>query len=277
LALSGGACSSDSKGATASSGTQQGTGGKRGGKAGASGAAGSKADAGLEADADANAGDGGGPAVVVSGTISDYSTNKPLDGMRICLYFPKKSPQPCTTSAADGHYTIAMPQNSMVGLSYVLSGYTSEVLIGLTGSETTQPLDYAALPTATIDALAGAAGQKIDATKAQLFVSVTAPSSTPAVGAGVPGVTMAIAPASGAGPFYASPSGLPDTGLTSTSAFGLAAFVNVEPGQSVVTLAPPSGGCAPSTPGASWPGTGPNTTTVVLVAGYLTHVTLPCD
>jgi hypothetical protein len=276
LALSGVACSSNDKNAGAtSSNKQKGTAGQPAGKTGASDAGGSKADGGPEADASAN--DAGGPAVAVSGTIRDYSTSEPLAGMRICLYFPKESPQPCTKSAADGHYEIAMPQNAMVGLSYVLAGYTSEILIGLTGSETAQQLDYSAFPTATTDALAGAAGQKLDATKAQLFVSVTAPSSTPGLGAGVSGVTMAISPSSGAGPFYASSSGLPDTGLTSTSAFGLAAFVNVEPGQSVIALTPPSGSCAPSTPGASWPGTGPNSTTAVLVAGYLTHVTVPCN
>ena len=91
--------------------------------------------------------------------------------------------------------------------------------------------------------------------------------------AGLTGVTGAIAPASGAGPFYVGPTGLPDRNAVQTTSSGSGTFINVDPGMINVSVTPQrSHECAPYGLAV----TQDNAWRLPIVAGHLSIAVFEC-
>lgn len=95
--------------------------------------------------------------------------------------------------------------------------------------------------------------------------------------AGLEHVTASIDPASGDGPGYADAMQFPAGTLTETSRSGWGYFVNVEPGEYLVTFTHPDRPCV-AHPELGWPAPDGSTATtrVTVAAGHVTYTTALC-
>jgi hypothetical protein len=217
-----------------------------------------------------------GPTITVSGVVTAAGTQAPLAGATVCQYYPAISPPSCVTTDADGNYALTLPANANTGVTTVASGYFPEIEIGTT-PDASAVVNTGLLSNDLANVYASAVGGTFDPSKGQLIAQMLGPNAfVPDAGgpAGLPNGTIALSPASGAGPFYSGQSGLPNSSLTSTTTSGQAGFLNVDPGQPVVSIVPEAGTC---TPILAWPGSAPNTVTALVAAGYLTRISVVCQ
>jgi hypothetical protein len=84
---------------------------------------------------------------------------------------------------------------------------------------------------------------------------------------------MTIAPPSGAGPAYFSPSGDVEPTRSETSTYSSGLFAAVTPGQVTLTMGPQAIQCVPNYGG--WPA-GSNAVRVPVAAGFETRVSMRC-
>ncbi len=240
---------------------------------------GGDADGGVEADLgpapeDLGAASDAGPAVDAafpagSLTITGVLREQPVSGMgelvagaTICVIEPAGGP--CVPSAADGSFTATgIPENTRMLVEITAPMYTP-ALATVTSGTTNVSFNYLLAKRSTVSLLGFAIGQTIDATKGQIFVQTGATA----------GVVVTLTPTSGSGPFYASATGVPSMGLSSTTTSGAAVFANVAPGDYVVGFAHPTLTCAAT--GFAWAGSAAETTDVRIAADHISSTVVDC-
>jgi hypothetical protein len=263
-----------------------GTGGGADAAAGAGGDAGAAGSGGAGTGGSSGAGTGGagqggaaggdagnvdaGPPVTVTGTcleftLSDGGSVPAISGMEVCVH--EHSEIPCALTDSSGLFVLAgVPASSELLLSFEKAGYLP-VLRTITSG--TAPMDIGAIqyPTTVIaDLFAQVVGITIEPEKGHVLS--LAFQGAPTTFVGQDGVSSAMTPASGSGPFYADETGFPDQTLTATSSRGFALFGNVDPGEVEIEMTHPTRACTRYVQ-ATWAGSTPTASRVPVVAGYL--------
>lgn len=222
------------------------------------------ADAAAVSTADDGGDDGGGSA----GSI-------PIPGAQVCVY--QNSAIPCTTTAADGTFTLAgLPGGANLAVTVNKAGYVPTMLAISTArtdmDARSNPifLNSTSAPTPGLDITMDWAntGQVI------AFAIGPAPdggNSYP----GDPGATVAMSPMSGSGPFYENAQGQYVPTATSFLDF-FATYFNVAPGMYTLTYTDPRNDCEGiAFPFGGWGYPGPqgsHSITFPVVAGYSTGI-----
>ena len=228
-------------------------------------------DAGVEA-ADANVAldigevlDDAGPieGTPFSGTVRDFQSRTGVAGVRVCVY---QQPEiPCTLSDQDGAYRLTVPPGDLImiydqGQSPIIPQLTPLIV----GDESFT-WNQIVVGEASSAMMFGLWGQENDPTLGS--VSVTSFVS-PRESDGLQGAVTRMDPASGAGPLYTA-NGVPSAVASVTDTNGLAAFLNVEPGEAYEASVSKEGwNCV--VPSEREPASFP------VVAGHLTGVTRRC-
>ncbi len=230
-----------------------------------------------DAATDASKGVDAGIPIKLSGVVTDGST--PVAGVKVCLYQPVLTPQPCSTTASDGSYSLEVPANTQIVLSATDEPtYYPQLYMNVT-TATDAVQDLGIVTSAKLGLLAASVSQTFDPKQASVaFGAQSTLSLDPDAGTsltGEPGVSAAMSPASGFGPYYASTAGLPSVALTASTAYPLGAWVDVTPGTVDLNFTPPSG--VTCTPLHSWPSGSANSISVLEVGGYLTYVSVLCQ
>ena len=214
-------------------------------------------DGGIEVDA--------GPVegVRLSGTVRDFQSQSGVSGVRVCVY---EQPQfPCTTSDQDGAYRLTVPSGNLVMIYDEGENPVIPQLMPLVVGDEAFTWNQIVVSQQASGMMFRLWGQENDPSKGSVAVtSFMAPREAD----GLEGAAAAIAPASGTGPFYTA-NGFPSAGATATDTNGLAAFLNVDPGE----------GFSASVTKAGWTCEIPSDRepeTFPVVAGHLTSVTRRC-
>jgi hypothetical protein len=231
-------CSEDAEG-------QPGTGGSGGGGSGGGGTGGT--------GGGGEAGSNGAASVTLSGTVVEASAGSlgsetPLDGAEVCVVDASqtKNPSiPCVTSNSAGQYALAglTPDTRLIA-TFEKTGYnTQAIAIDVGAANATRaalrmplsaqsPTDFGTDPSVTQDLT----------TKGLLNVVAVTPAAIPDAGTGpgpaldfTTGVSFSISPAGGDGPFYNDDSEQFVSGATATAGGWGAWFLNLEPGEVVIT------------------------------------------
>ncbi len=228
---------------------------------------GQRVDGGVEADAGAP-GDAGFTHAQITGTVFDILTRRGLIGVEVCVR--NQQPQyPCATTAGGGQFTMRAPANADVELVY--TGGNPAILptiVHLRLPLGPSTWNVGVLAATMVPQLATMLGQQLDPTKGHVSFTVGTAGNV-----GLAGVTGAIAPVSGAGPFYLAANGFPDRNATRTSSNGTGALINVNPGTINVSITPPNThDCLPYSiavrQGNAW--------RVPVVAGHLSIAVFEC-
>ena len=235
--------------------------------------AGAPSDAGASVDASAQDGggdraDAGWTTAQLSGSVSDVLARRGLPNIEVCVR--DRQPEfPCATTGGGGQFEMEAPADEDIVLVY--SGGDPAIMPTLVHMRL--PLgptrwNVQVLSASMVPSLAAGFGQRVDDAKGH--VSFTAGT---AGNAGLTGVTGAIAPASGAGPFYVGPTGLPDRNAVQTTSSGSGTFINVDPGMINVSVTPQrSHECAPYGLAV----TQDNAWRLPIVAGHLSIAVFEC-
>ncbi len=245
------------------------------------------ADTGVAPDGDAGGGDavdgGGDPvdgglvedagAVVVdagpvegtqmSGTVRDFQSQVGVPGVRVCVY---EQPEfPCTTSDQDGAYSLIVPPGELVMIFDQGENPVIPQLMPLIIGEAPFGWNQIVINQQASGMMFQLWGQENDPTKGSVAVtSFVAPRESD----GLQGAVAAIDPVRGAGPFYTA-NGFPSAGASVTDTNGLAAFLNVDPGEGFTATVTKEGWTC-EVPSDREPNSFP------VVAGHLTSVTRRC-
>ncbi len=223
----------------------------------------------------------GGP--IVTGQVVDASvtsaaknfdaTQYPgLAGVDVCVY--GQSSAPCTTTDANGSYTLAVPAGAAVTMSYAKTGYASAlyVLSAMAAGTTNATAAIFMSSTSTFDSFQTTAGATPDATKGViLFGGGTlgaAPGSVYHETFGpydyyyASGYSLTISPAATVGPVYVNTDWSPDPSLMAATTAGWG-YIQAPPGMYTLTYSSPTLNCG--------------MTTATVVAGYVTtYVGVTC-
>ena len=207
--------------------------------------------------------------VTERGTVIDLSSKNPVANLQVCLYSPMLSPQPCATTGADGTYSLpGIPASTQVAASLTGGAYYPSLYLKTTGAAD-ETNDIEAISSGTITLLTAVVNVQAD------------PTNPPPDGGTGPahnsGISVALTPSSGSGPFYLDATGIPQmvNKQSMTSAKGVGAYINVDPGVVELTYTAPAGiTCA--APIAGWPGSTPSSIKALVVAGYGTAAYMTC-
>jgi hypothetical protein len=259
------------------SGAQDGGGGLGGASFGGSG--GTSGGAGSAGDGGATGGTGGiiidaGPPLSVSGNIVELSLStappNPVPDMKVCVYgLPSV---PCVYSDSAGDYTIVgVPGGNDLLLEYTKTGFYPVLRTITTGST---DLELGSIPYPTVaqaKLFATLVGTQLDETRGQVLAMalktvVLADGGT--TFAGQEGVSAAMTPKSGAGPFYTAANSVPDPTAAATSSNGVGLFANVNPGEVEIEMKHGTKSCQRYADGA-WQGSTATASRVPVIAGYL--------
>lgn len=192
----------------------------------------------------------------VSGIVIDESFEV-VGGMRVCAIDEPEIP--CTTTDALGKYTLAVPSQTRLTLSYEKDGFVPKLWPVDTG-ETGFFSFWNMQRRSWYDAQAAALGVSFDSSLGIVSLQVN----------GEAGVTFRIDPPLGNGPFYTDAKLAADPALLWTSDSGVGAFLNVPPGVYAASFLHPYAACAAK-------GEETSANEVVVRAGYLTHVSAECE
>lgn len=263
-AVAGTACSSDTKTSSTSTDAGKGGGGASNGSGGSSsGGKGGTVGSGGAAGASGAAGAGGsseaGAPVTLSGTVvvavpGQLGKEQPLAGVSVCVIDAtgaKDKSIPCVTSDAQGKYSMpALAEKQTLIVSFEKAGYSLQVIALDVGTADIARSDLRMAPIVSGDAGTDAGpvpsfgwdpSLVVDATKGSFntFAVQSAPKAD--AGTAAPGfdfasgVSFAVAPKSGVGPFYVNADETWASGATSTVGGYGAWFMNLAPGTYTVT------------------------------------------
>ena len=207
-------------------------------------------------------------AVAFGGVVVDFSTQMPVMGAAVCVY-PGNTV--CGTTDAMGKYALTVPGNSQIMLSFSAPKYITAYTEHVIGS-TAAGINYQILKTGTDILLAGAVGKSQDFAKDGLLVVTI----TDAKNAFLAGATIAAAPAAGDGPYYFGTKGIPDGTAMSTSANGVAFYLNTPPADYEVT-AKLTGKICTVAPFLGWPGKAAGSASARAILGGVTSVGFVCQ
>jgi len=140
-----------------------------------------------------------GPAktVTYTGALANGIDGAPIAQAQICLIRPADIP--CTTTAADGSYSIDLPVATKVEVEVLKEGFIP-VRSNFITREVDTSISAQMFQPAAVEAAFRLAGATYDATKGGLLVRVYDPAKGQSVG--LAGVTIDVEPSDGAGPFY---------------------------------------------------------------------------
>lgn len=203
--------------------------------------------------------------LTINGTLTELTATGaggPIEGVLICVIVPLGGP--CVMSAADGTFTATgIPETTEMLVELTAPLYQPALATVTTGT-TDVTFSYLMAKRATVSTLGTIIGQRIDATKGQIFVQA----------GDAAGVTVTLSPASGTGPFYSTATGIPSRTLTETTVSGAAVFANVDPGEYIVTFSHATLMCPPT--GFAWAGTVAETTRVPVQADHVSSTVALC-
>ena len=207
--------------------------------------------------------------VTLSGTIVDAATQDPIEGVEVC--FDEPADIACITTDATGAASTELPMNVNIKVRMTKAGYPTVLTHGnieeadIIGARTALLSDTAA------DAALTILGETRDTSKGYVLFAATTDLTLQTK---VEGATVTSTATTGT-QFYASAMGIPDTSLTSTSAAGAGAIVNVDPGTYEITFAHTDKACVD---GYGWPVSGSDGTMELFVeAGVMTFVSGYCN
>ncbi len=236
-------------------------------------------------------GSGGGGTITISGSLTEFTpAPAPADGG-----MPMASPAvgdadvcvldddsvPCVKSLMDGTFSISgVPANAKeTGLTFTKAGYLRAAYLGSTLAEDISlnisiPNDDLAM------AFAGLVGITWpDAANGVVAFTVFTNNTLPdggVTGTALDGVSVALSPNDGKGPFYTTSAGLPDTTLTQTSmGSSLGFFASVPPGDHELTYTHPTKKTCVRSSG--WESSKASSIKVRILAGTLVFSTAVCN
>jgi hypothetical protein len=204
-------------------------------------------------------GDAGAGTVVLAGRLIDYTSQDPIDGANLCITIPHASKPTCTKSASDGSYSIDIPKDEDVAVTVQASGYLDAIIPEHVTTRTA--LTLSPVTVADLKMVTSAVDVTIDAKRGHLALNIPAP-----------GATFDVTPASGT-LLYFDAAGAPSKTETKTTASGLAAVFNADPGTYEATYQAAGHSCAVS---LGWHSTKPNTVRAPVIAGAITSVGMSC-
>jgi hypothetical protein len=208
------------------------------------------------------------------GTAVQSPSAAPLGGVTACVFAQPTTP--CVTTDVTGAFDLPVPARSETGVTLALPGRDPVLVSFVTGARDQDGFRIGMQSASLVSGVATALGlaYPIDASSGFLAAFASAPGSQ----ANLPGVRVAITPATGKGPIYLASTGAPDPSATSTSARGVGFFGSVTPGALTVTFSPAAPGATLSCTSnfGGWPSALPNSVRVPIVAGFDTHVGMAC-
>jgi hypothetical protein len=216
---------------------------------------------------------GAGPDLAMAQGVSwttsvlDLQSQKPLAGVNVCI---APANQVCATTTASGMVALTVPPSAQFMLSYTLANYATQ-FTEHTSSTIAGSNQYLMVSSSTASVLAAAVSKQMDPNKGSLVFSAIDATSLP-----LSGVTFAITPASGDGPYYFSSSGLPDSSAKSSSSNGLGFVLNLTASDYDVTAMLTGKTCSGS-PNKSWPGSTSASVKARSIVGGITTVSLVCN
>ena len=231
---------------------------------------GSANDAKSPVDGAPDAADASVPTITYSGTTVISPGGTPLTQVTICVF--ARPELPCATSDSNAHFSVGLPIDAETGITLVRTGYAS-ILVPMVTAELDITGAEIGLPTATSRAsLYAAFGATFpDSTNGLVMLEGTASGQSEL---GLAGVTGALSPSSGTGPFYLDANGNAAASATSTSTYSLIFFAGVTPSTYVGQLSPTTMSCFENFGG--WTTSTIDGTRFPVAAGFETHVGLDC-
>ena len=185
---------------------------------------------------------------------------EPIAGMGICVH--DRPDVPCTTSAEDGSYAIALPAGEPLLIAYDKEAFLPTLR---TVQVDDSLFSYWLMQSRTwFEELAATAGSSLDPDKGLVDVQIF---NTRA------GVRVALSPNAGVGPLYMNDDWEFDPTLEATGELGLVGFSEIEPGGYAVTAAHGTVPCEADESARL----SPTEAAVTVLPGYLTHVAMHCD
>ncbi|MEW5851008.1 MAG: hypothetical protein AB2A00_19635 [Myxococcota bacterium] len=207
--------------------------------------------------------------ITISGVTEDGITDAPLPDVEICVH--ERDDIPCTKSDLAANFSlINVPQSSEIMLKFFKFGYYEHLAMFTTTTEN-ENFHYGLVSNDGMTLMTGTVGVSIDDNKSQIIFGTNDRKG----GERVEGVSVSISPSveDGHGPFYQTDNGL-DGDLTATTAKGIGAFLNLEPGDYELTFTAPGKTC---TPHFAWKGSGDGKVKIRLVAGHSTYASAICN
>jgi hypothetical protein len=208
--------------------------------------------------------------ITLSGTSVVSPGGTTLTQVTVCVF---EHPElPCATSDSAAHFSIGLARDAETGITLVRVGYAS-VLFPLETAETDISGYELGIPSAasrtTLYAAFGATFP--DSTNGLVMFEGTLEGQNEL---GLVGVTGALNPASGTGPFYVDASGNAAPSATSTSTYSEIFFAGVAPSTYVGQLSPTTMSCYENFGG--WTTQTIDGIRFPVAAGFETHVGLDC-
>jgi hypothetical protein len=214
---------------------------------------------------DSNSG-GGTSGITLSGKTVLAGLGTAVGNVEVCA---PDLPKPlCTTSAADGTYTLkGIPKNQIVVFTGKATGFVPALgYFEIGDADIVQNIAFQ--EDKIVQSAFAPTSVTVDLTKASIGILVE-----DATEAGIAGVAASMAPSGGDGPFYGDTTGLKvDPAATATTTSGSALFVNMDAGKYTLTLT----GAGTCTKNYLTVMTGDSTWDTELRAGYTTYHVVTC-
>lgn len=198
-----------------------------------------------------------GPTVMLHGSAVSFPGLAPLPDFEVCLREAKTAN--CQKTDINGAFSLPVPANANVAVSFVRDGFLSILVAIKTGAENVDvsPTAFSAQLT-DADRLYAGMGFTRDPTKGLVDVAL-------------PGGDLTFVPKSGTGPFVGSTMDVGLTDITGPLAgVPLTVFANIDPGEVEFSATSPSGPCAFSD--LLWNGAALGTVKLPIVAGFNTRL-----
>ncbi len=194
--------------------------------------------------------------VTIAGFVSDFVTADPLPGIDVCVFGQEV---PCTTTDAEGTYTLAGVPVTEGAIEFRGSGRFPSLLWGEDPMED-DFLDYPLLSNLAAAAMAASLSEEIEDSLGHLAIAASDQD-----GALLSQVSFSMTPSSGS-IGYLSTTGV-DPLVTETTEVGFAGWLNVDVGEVEITASHPTLTCVPGP--RALVGSTPDALRIDVVAGYL--------
>ena len=168
--------------------------------------------------------------ITLEGTVTHGTTSMPMPNVEVCL----QTTSQCTSTDETGRYALTdMPANRNVVISVFREGFV-RLLLPVQTPNTDHAVNVASLlPNALQNAQSSLLGVEAIADTGSIAFSIS--NGINGDGINVPGVRVRLSPTSGDGPFYLR-GGLPTSDLVSTSENGGGLWVNIQPGDYMLSF-----------------------------------------